>query len=85
MLINYIVLFVVIYFCVMVLVYVYTRKTGVPFMLPGDIYIHKGTNRIYIPIGTSLIISAIIFLIAFRFLPHKANVVNTLLNQNNDF
>lgn len=67
-------IFVLIYFIVMVLLYALIYKAGVPFLLPGDIYIHKGQRRIYIPLGTTLIITLVLFLILLYFLPDKPPV-----------
>ena len=58
-------IFLLLYLVVVSLLYVYATKGGgeVPWLLPGDFYIHKGTKRIYIPLGSSLIITIILFLI----------------------
>lgn len=61
-------LFFLLYVIVVAIIFALARKTGPPFLLPGDIYISKGT-RIYIPLGASLILTIILFLILYSFLP----------------
>ena len=62
-------LFLLIYIVIIGLLYMFASKGGVPWMLPGDIYIAKGTRNIYIPLGTSLIITVLIFLILNHLKP----------------
>jgi hypothetical protein len=45
------------------LVYALMRRVGVPFLLPGDYLIIKASRRIYIPLGTSLIITIVLFVL----------------------
>jgi hypothetical protein len=66
--------FALIYFTVMAFVYALSRKAGVPLVLPGDVYISNGTNKVYIPLGTTFIITLILFLIFYRFIPKGAAV-----------
>lgn len=44
------------------LVYALMRR-GVPFLLPGDYLIIKASRRIYIPMGTSLIVTVVLFVL----------------------
>ncbi|OGM23645.1 hypothetical protein A2865_00160 [Candidatus Woesebacteria bacterium RIFCSPHIGHO2_01_FULL_39_17] len=59
--------FFVLYFICTAFIYAIQRRGAIPFTLPGDIYIHIGQKRIYIPLGSSLIASIILFLILNRF------------------
>jgi Protein of unknown function (DUF2905) len=43
--------------------YFLSTKQGNPLVLPGDIYTRKGVNKIYIPIGSSLYLAIILFII----------------------
>jgi hypothetical protein len=45
------------------LVYALMKRGGVPFLLPGDYLIIKASRRIYIPLGTSLILTILLFVI----------------------
>ena len=45
------------------LVYGLMKKGGVPFLLPGDYLIMKAGRRIYIPLGTSLILTVLLFVL----------------------
>ena len=42
--------------------FLFSRGGRAP-MLPGDFYISKGPKRIYIPVGSSLIITIILFIL----------------------
>jgi len=64
---NLLQLFLTLYLISVAFIYAFQRKAGTPFTLPGDIYIHMGTKRIYIPLGSSLIATIILFLLTFRF------------------
>jgi len=59
--------FFLLYFIVAAFIYAIQRRGAIPFTLPGDIYIHIGQKKIYIPLGSSLIITIILFLILNRF------------------
>lgn len=54
-----------IYIVVIGLIYALMRNSGIPKLVPGDIYINKAGKQIYIPLGASLIITTIIFLILY--------------------
>ncbi|OGM27631.1 hypothetical protein A2962_04840 [Candidatus Woesebacteria bacterium RIFCSPLOWO2_01_FULL_39_61] len=56
------------YVVVVALLYALGRRTGPPFLLPGDIYISKG-SRIYIPLGASLIVTVLLFLVLYALIP----------------
>lgn len=43
--------------------YYYNSKGGIPFLIPGDIYINKAGSRIYIPLGSSVILALLLFII----------------------
>ena len=53
----------IIYFVSLGFIYAFAAKTGPPFVLPGDIYIHKAAKRIYIPLGSAAILTVVIYLI----------------------
>jgi hypothetical protein len=38
-------------------------RNGVPFLLPGDYLIIKASRRIYIPLGTSLVFTVVLFVL----------------------
>ena len=61
-------LFFFLYIVVVGVIFALARKSGPPVLLPGDIYISKGT-RVYIPLGASLIITIILFAILWWALP----------------
>lgn len=56
-----------IYIIVIALIYALMRKSGVPKLVPGDIYINKAGRQIYIPVGASFILTTIIFIILYSF------------------
>ncbi|OGM19814.1 hypothetical protein A2686_04050 [Candidatus Woesebacteria bacterium RIFCSPHIGHO2_01_FULL_38_10] len=60
--------FVLLYLVSLVLIYVLNQKTGVPLVLPGDIYKVKGTRRIYIPLATSFTLALILFLVLNKYI-----------------
>lgn len=62
-------LFLLIYIIIIGLLYLYASKGGIPWTLPGDLLIVKGQRTIYIPLGTSLIITVLLFLILNRIKP----------------
>ena len=43
--------------------YFLSTKPGNPLVLPGDIYTRKGVNKIYIPLGSSLYLAIVIFVL----------------------
>ena len=55
--------FFLLYIVVIAIIYALAKHSGPPFLLPGDIYISKGLNRVYIPIGFSLIVTIIAYTI----------------------
>ncbi|OGM61390.1 hypothetical protein A2955_00320 [Candidatus Woesebacteria bacterium RIFCSPLOWO2_01_FULL_37_19] len=61
-------LFFLLYVVVVAIIYSMARRTGPPWMLPGDFYRVHGPNRIYLPFGTSLIINIILFIILYSFI-----------------
>lgn len=62
-------LFFLLYIISVAFIYALQKKAGVPFLIPGDLYFHKGARKIYIPLGSSLILTIILFLILRRFIP----------------
>lgn len=50
------------------LIYALMKKSGVPFLLPGDYLIIKASRRIYIPLGTSLIVTIVLFILLRVFM-----------------
>ena len=49
--------------------YFISSKPGAnPMVLPGDIYTRKGVNKIYIPLGSSLYLAIILYILAKIFL-----------------
>jgi hypothetical protein len=55
--------FLLIYFISIGFVYALQRKLSSPIIVPGDLYIRKPTRSLYIPFGSSIVITVIIFLI----------------------
>jgi hypothetical protein len=45
------------------IMYFLASKPGNPLVLPGDIYTRKGVNKIYIPLGSSLFLAIILFIL----------------------
>lgn len=45
------------------IMYFLASKPGNPLVLPGDIYTRKGVNKIYIPLGSSLYLAIILFIL----------------------
>jgi len=43
--------------------YFMSSKPGNPLVLPGDIYTRKGVNKIYIPLGSSLYLAIVLFIL----------------------
>lgn len=43
--------------------YFLSTRPGNPLVLPGDIYTRKGVNKIYIPLGSSLYLAIVIFVL----------------------
>ena len=56
-------LFAILYFISIAFIYALQRKRGIPVIVPGDIYIRKEQKYVYIPLGMSLILTLILFLI----------------------
>lgn len=49
------------------IMYFIASKPGNPLVLPGDIYTRKGVNKIYIPLGSSLYLAIILFILVKIF------------------
>ncbi len=45
------------------IMYFLASRPGNPLVLPGDIYTRKGVNKIYIPLGSSLYLAIILFIL----------------------
>ena len=56
-------LFLTIYFICMGFIYALQSRRSIPVVIPGDIFISKGQKKIYIPLGLTLVLTLIIFLI----------------------
>ncbi len=56
-------IFIIIWLISIAVMYFIASKPGNPLVLPGDIYTRKGMNKIYIPIGSSLYLAIIIFIL----------------------
>lgn len=59
--------------------YVSTRLSG-PVVLPGDIYFIRGSRKFYFPLGSSLILAIILFILFNNFIgfPDKTPDLNTI-------
>jgi hypothetical protein len=62
----YVKAFFLVYFIVIALIFGLSRGYGSTKLLPGDVYIQKAGRVIYIPIGSSLLLTIIIFVILIR-------------------
>lgn len=51
-----------------VMYFISSKPGGNPMVLPGDIYTRKGVNKIYIPLGSSLYLAIILYILAKIFL-----------------
>lgn len=56
-------LFLSLYLIVIAFIYALQRRSGAPVIIPGDIFIQKGERQIYIPLGSSFVLTLIFFLI----------------------
>lgn len=56
-------LFLILYFIAVAFIYALQRQSGTPVIIPGDIYIQNGARRIYIPLGSSFVLTLVLFLI----------------------
>lgn len=56
-------IFLVIWLISIAVMYFLASKPGNPLVLPGDIYTRKGLNKIYIPLGSSLYLAIVIFIL----------------------
>jgi hypothetical protein len=45
------------------IMYFLASRPGNPLVLPGDIYTRKGVNKIYIPLGSSLYLAIVLFIL----------------------
>ena len=64
---NAIEFFLILYFISAAFIYALQHKGNIPFTIPGDIYIHIGTKRIYLPLASSLVLALLLFLLLNRF------------------
>jgi hypothetical protein len=55
--------FLLLYIISIAVMYFLFSRGGNPPVLPGDLYIVKGSKRIYIPFGGSLILTIILYVI----------------------
>jgi len=46
------------------IMYFVASRPGNPLVLPGDIYSIKGSNKIYIPFGSSFFLAIVLFILA---------------------
>jgi len=60
--------FIVIWIISIAAMYLLSSKQGNPLVLPGDIYTRKGLNKIYIPLGSSIYLAIILFIILKIFI-----------------
>lgn len=56
-------IFIILWLVSIAVMYFIASKPGNPLVLPGDIYTRKGLNKIYIPLGSSLYLAIILFVI----------------------
>jgi hypothetical protein len=56
-------LFALLYLISLAFSYYIAGKAKLPKLLPGDLFITKGNNKVYIPFGSALIISFLLFLL----------------------
>lgn len=56
-------IFLIFWFISIAIMYFLASKPGNPLVLPGDIYTRKGLNKIYIPLGSSLYLAILLFII----------------------
>jgi len=64
----YIRTFLLIYFIVVALIFGLLRNAAKARLVPGDIFISKAGRTIYIPLGSSLIVTTLIFAYMLRYL-----------------
>ncbi len=55
--------FFIIYFISVAFIYGLQSRSVEPIIVPGDIYVKKGLKGIYIPLGSSLLLTIVLFLI----------------------
>lgn len=48
-------------------IYGLQSRLSEPIIIPGDVYIRKGTKGVYIPIGSSIALTIILFLLFLKF------------------
>ncbi len=65
---KWIQLFLTVYVIVVGLIYGLTKRSGIPKLFPGDLFIQKSGRTIYAPTGGALIITGIIFLLIYSYL-----------------
>lgn len=56
-------IFIIIWLISIAIMYFLASRPGNPLVLPGDIYTRKGLNKIYIPIGSSLYLAIVLFIL----------------------
>lgn len=61
-------LFVLCFIIAIAFIYGARFKSGIKWIMPGDINIEKQGMKVYIPIGSSLIIATILFIIFKNFI-----------------
>jgi hypothetical protein len=49
-------------------IYALMQSTGIPKLLPGDLFIQKAGRKTYVPFGTSLAITILVFLVIFKYI-----------------
>lgn len=62
--------FALLYVIVNALLYMGTGKGASPIIMPGDLYVKKAGRTIYIPLGSSLIISTLLLILIKVVLPN---------------
>lgn len=60
--------FLLIYFVVVALIFGLLRNSAKAKLVPGDIFIQKAGRTIYIPLGSSLLITALAFAVLVKYL-----------------
>lgn len=76
---DYVKVFLLIYVIAIGGMYYVSSKASGPVVLPGDIYFRRGTKLVYVPLGGSLILAIVLFLLFKNFigLPESTQVAPT--------
>jgi len=53
-----------------------SSKASGPIVLPGDIYFRRGTKMFYFPLGSSLLLAIVLFLLFKNFVGKVTPIVN---------